>query len=289
MNPQDQLRLKRKQELVRLRHENAGHSISSKSFAADNGKMSEWLENDRSFICRGFSLFAPEGRIPFIKGPKEHFYAGESIILSHLDQLLEKYNSKLIPGKASPTINILDLGCGRGIALEDLSAYYGIFLNMKLYGDTLFTPFYQKKFSERGIIIKESTPSFDNGLDPKEGYSLIMANRVLEYLPNRLEYLVVGSQHLEDGGIFPIIEIKYLIDDIRILDQHNKMLANLDFLFEEFARLGWKIEHPENEEKMLIVKKSKADLHLRYLHKTEAQTLLSNNFSKELSFYKITN
>jgi hypothetical protein len=208
MNTLDHLRLQRKKELASLRQRYLGHTISSQqsSISAEAfEKESYWLEKDSSFINRGLPLFSRKGRI-YYRREKEVFYESAQEILEYLDALVDKRNpQQKISHSELAEDWILDLGCGKGIALEDLCAYYGPLLNLKLVGTTFHTPGYQQEFARRNIFLLESQPlALPSNLVPEQGYSLIMANQVIEYYPSTdlQEFVQFAQRQLTAEGLF---------------------------------------------------------------------------------------
>ncbi len=207
LNTLDHLRLRFKEDFVSFRQRFIGHTISGQLTGISQEafeKESYWLEKDSSFINRGLPLFSREGRI-YYKREKEVFYDFAEAALKHLDALVYKKNPQQDLALAHQLEEdwILDLGCGRGISLEDICAYYNPLLNLKLVGTTLHTPGYQREFAQRNIFLVEAQPlTIPAELVPKQGYSLIMANQVLAYYEDKAPFVRFGQKHRSAEGIF---------------------------------------------------------------------------------------
>ena len=169
-------------------------------------------------------------------------------IIRHLDSLVEQRNPKhLIDRKYASKVRILDIGCGRGIALEDIAAYYGPLLNLRLEGESLHTPRYAEEFAKRNIFWREVPPLQRHN---KTMYDLIMANNVIGYYYNPLGFLNFGREHLTADGIFIIDLIDF--KNIVIIDKKHKMISDpQEYLFNAYKKMGWVIDL---KSKSLVVK-----------------------------------
>lgn len=207
LNTLDHLRLRLKEDFVSFRQRFIGYTISGQDYglsAEAFEKESYWLEKDSSFINRGLPLFSRKGRI-YYERKKEVFYEFATAAIEYLDALVEKRNPQQDLALAHQLEEnwILDLGCGRGIALEDICAYYNPLLNLKLVGTTLHTPSYQREFAQRNIFLVEAPPLLIPAeLVPKQGYTLIMANQVTQYYEDKAPFVRFGQKHRSAEGIF---------------------------------------------------------------------------------------
>lgn len=271
----DQLRITRKRELVKLRGRMGGHFINGLPGSA---KESDWLEEDRSFINRGLPLFGRTGdsqypaRLPF-KRAYEVYYDSSAIVLSHLDRLNSRHNPEQEVGKSGmERVSVWDIGCGRGVALEDIWAYYGPTLDLNLKGSTLHTPQYYDEYLQRGIEIHQGELG-DEGLKgtrPVEGYSLIMAEWSLIYHTRPLDLVKYAAKRLSNDGIFPVTYSDVFRGETIIVDKdHNQINDPTGYVYEQLHRLKWEIRGGI----IVVNKKNRPSIGLRYLEQDEIDEL----------------
>jgi len=283
-NSLDQLRIARKKELESVRDADDCHSINGDfSF----GRESYWLEKDSGFISRGLPLFGNQehARLPFNRRWSQKFdYEFAQTIIQHLDQLVQQRNpDEQTERNDLPLDSILDMGCGRGIALGDIWAYYDPVLNLYLKGNTGHNPGYQKAFLKRGIEIFQGRLT-DEGLEnkrPQQGYALIMASHSMIYYENPLPFVQFAAERLSLEGIFPVNIVDVFGEDLEIVDKGNQRISTpQDYLSERFAALGWR-----QDGDLLVVKNNPLlKLGLTYIPQQEASQLPFYDHSKPTIF-----
>lgn len=245
----DKHRLVRKQDLVKVRQTYPGYSMRYAHSDKSYEKESDWLDNDSTFISRGLpTLFGsremtPDTRIPYEGRRQWEDYDFENFIVKYFDNLVKTKNPDEKVSRADLEKDwVLDMGCGRGVALEDIWAYYGPVLNLYLKGNTGHLPNYAPKFLKRGIELIGGSLT-DQGVltqRPPNGYSLIMANQVLHYYEDALPFVEFGFKNLTPDGVFPLSYGAVFGDNIAILDTKGKLLSRPnDYLDERIRKLGW--------------------------------------------------
>ncbi|MBI2021263.1 hypothetical protein HYS93_00050 [Candidatus Daviesbacteria bacterium] len=276
----DRLRLARKNELVAIRNSNRGYSGRYSYDDAAYELESHWLEKDSTFISRGFPILfgsselTPETRIQFAGRRPQEDYEFSWDIVNFLDKLVQKRNpQQALGGIDLPQDFILDMGCGRGIALEDIWAYYGPVLNLYLKGNTGHLPNYAPQFLEKGIELIRGglTDQGDKSQRPANGYTLIMANQVFNYYQDSLPFVEFAFKNLSSEGIFPASYHAVFGPNIEIIDIKGQPISNPQgYLADRMRKLDW-----VRQGNLILIKAHPTEkLGLKFIKKEPARTFI---------------
>ena len=280
LNDLDKLRLQSKTELEGTRSEHyVSTSADTQAQKKDQAAAYWLLRGDIPFrdTHRGLPLFSEAGWIPYKRGPGcNSFYIGWDVIIRYLDSLVEKRNTERVVGRTGlKKDTILDMGCGGGIFLEDVSAYYGPVLNLDLMGTTLVLPGYTRDFKDRGItLLRGNAMDIDTPLKPPDGYTMIIANQVVEYYDDPLSFLQFGRTNLNQEGVF-FISHSAVHRNIEIYDSARQRISDpCEFLSEKYEEMGWTSEPTCMGDAVLAVRSYPDDcLNLEFINHNVAKRL----------------
>lgn len=142
--------------------------------------------NEAGFYQDEYELHAESAEAEFV-----HFDGGKAVGL--YDNILDFITSGV---KLSPQGRVLDIGCGKGLLLNRFHRHHASWKLHAIEPSKNATSFFAQVMPELSVF--EGT--FENSPFSKERFDFVMANGVLEHVPEPREFLRRFTACMNDGG-----------------------------------------------------------------------------------------